>query len=98
MIQIAIEGDTHAVQIFDSAVSVKILDFFYLAVCTVDVRVFCPSLPIGSPGGPWSDVLFNRKYANRIYKVTVALDILDDIVCFCPLACSEVHAQCRVPL
>ena len=37
-------------------------------------------------GGALSDVLFNPKYAGSIYKVTVAVDFLGNILWVCPLS------------
>ena len=42
--------------------------------------------PIGCIGGILCDVLFNPKYAGCIYKVTVPIDSLGNIVWICPLA------------
>ena len=43
-------------------------------------------MPIASIGGILCDVLFNSKYAGCVYKVTVAIDSLGNIVWICPLA------------
>ena len=42
-------------------------------------------MPIGSVGGTLSDVLFNPKYAKNVYKVTVAIDAIGNIVWLCNL-------------
>ena len=47
---------------------------------------FTDSMPISSIGGIWSAELFNPKYASHVYKVTVAVDFLGNIVWICPLA------------
>ena len=44
------------------------------------------SMPIASIGGILCDVLFNTKYAGCVYKVTVAMDSLGNIIWICPLA------------
>ena len=49
------------------------------------VTHFTDSMPICSVGGELSDVLFNPKYAGHIYKVTVAVDNLGNIVWICDL-------------
>ena len=43
-------------------------------------------IPIASIGGILCDVLFNQKYANCVYKVTVAIHSLGNIIWICPLA------------
>ena len=50
------------------------------------VTHYVDSMPIGSIGGALFDVLFNPKYAGHIWKVTVAIDSLGNIVWICPLA------------
>ena len=50
------------------------------------VTHFTDAMPIASIGGALSDVLFNPKYAGNIYKVTVAVDFLGNIVWICPLS------------
>ena len=47
---------------------------------------YVDSMPIASIGGILCDVLFNPKYAGCVYKVTVAIDSLGNIVWICPLA------------
>ena len=47
---------------------------------------FTGSIPISSVGCMWSADLWNPKYAPHVYKVTVAVDILGNIVWICPLA------------
>ena len=47
---------------------------------------FTDSMPISSIGGIWSADLWNPKYASHVYKVTVAGDMLGNIVWICPLA------------
>ena len=47
---------------------------------------FTDSMPISSIGGIWSADLWNPKYASHVYKVTVAVDMLGNIVWICPLA------------
>ena len=44
------------------------------------------SMPISSIGGIWSADLWNPKYASHVYKVTVAVDMLGNIIWICPLA------------
>ena len=43
-------------------------------------------MPICSIGGMWSVDLWNPKYAAHIFKVTVAVDMLGNIVWICLLA------------
>ena len=50
------------------------------------VTHFTDSMPINSIGGIWSADLRNPKYASHVYKVTVALDMLGNIIWICPLA------------
>ena len=50
------------------------------------VTHYVDSMPIASIGGILCDVLFNPKYAGCVYKVTVAIDSLGNIVWICPLA------------
>uniref|UniRef100_A0A7S4FW01 Uncharacterized protein n=1 Tax=Eutreptiella gymnastica TaxID=73025 RepID=A0A7S4FW01_9EUGL len=47
---------------------------------------FTDSMPIISIGGMWFVDLWNPKYAAHIFKVTVAVDMLGNIVWICPLA------------
>ena len=47
---------------------------------------FTDSIPISSIGGIWSADLWNPKYASHVYKVTVAVDMLGNIIWICPLA------------
>ena len=47
---------------------------------------FADSMPISSIGGMWFVDLWNPKYAAHIFKVTVAVDMLGNIVWLCPLA------------
>ena len=47
---------------------------------------FTDSMPISSIGGIWSAYLWNPKYASHVYKVTVAVDMLGNIIWICPLA------------
>ena len=47
---------------------------------------FTDSMPISSIGGIWSVDLWNPKYASHVYKVTVAVDMLGNIIWICPLA------------
>ena len=42
-------------------------------------------MPICAVGGTLLDVLFNPKYASHVYKMTVAVDNLGNIVCICDL-------------
>ena len=44
------------------------------------VTHYVDSMPIASIGGTRCDVLFNPKYAGCVYKVTVAIDSLGNIV------------------
>ena len=50
------------------------------------VTHYVDSMPIAWKRGILCDVLFNLKYAGCIYKVTVAIDTLGNIVWICPLA------------
>ena len=47
---------------------------------------FTDSMPVSSMGGNFLADLWNPKYASHIYKVTVAVDMLGNIVWICPLA------------
>ena len=47
---------------------------------------FTDSMPVASIGGALSNMLWNPKYANNVFKVTVAVDDLGNIVYICPLA------------
>ena len=47
---------------------------------------FTDSMPISSIGGLLSADNWNPKYASHVYKVTVAVDMLGNIVWVCPLA------------
>ena len=47
---------------------------------------FTDSMPITSIGGVWSVDLWNLKYASHVFKVTLAVDMLGNIVWICPLA------------
>ena len=47
---------------------------------------FTDSMPISSIGGMWFVDLWNPKDAAHIFKVTVAVDMLGNIVWICPLA------------
>ena len=47
---------------------------------------FMDSMPISSIGGMWFVDLWNPKYATHIFKVSVAVDVLGNIVWICPLA------------
>ena len=49
------------------------------------VTHFTDSTPICSVGGDLSDVLFNPKYAGHVYKTTVGVDNLGNIVWICDL-------------
>ena len=49
------------------------------------VTHFTDSMPICSVGGDLSDVRFNPKYAGHVYKITVAVDNLGNIVWICDL-------------
>ena len=60
------------------------------------VTYYVDSIPIASIGGILCDVLFNPKYAGCVYKVTVAIDSLGNIVWICPLApggCSHLGSR-----
>ena len=46
---------------------------------------FTDSMPIASIGGVWSVDLWNPKYASHVFKVTIAVDMLGNIVWICPL-------------
>ena len=43
-------------------------------------------MPISSIGGIWSADLWNPKYASHVYKVSIAVDMLGNIIWICPLA------------
>ena len=43
-------------------------------------------MPIFSIGGVWFVDFWNPKYAAHIFKVTVAVDMLGNIIWICPLA------------
>ena len=47
---------------------------------------FTDSMPIISIGGMWFVDLWNPKYAAHIFKVTVAVDMLGNMIWTCPLA------------
>ena len=47
---------------------------------------FTDSMPISSIGGIWSADLWNPKYASHVDKVSVAVDMLGNIIWICPLA------------
>ena len=47
---------------------------------------FTDSMPIASISGVWSVDLWNPKYALHVFKVTVAVDMLGNIIWICPLA------------
>ena len=47
---------------------------------------FTDSMPINSIGGISSADLLNPKYASHVYKVTVDVDMLGNIIWICPLA------------
>ena len=47
---------------------------------------FTDSMPISSIGMIWSANLWDPKYAAHVYKVTVAIDMLGNIIWICPLA------------
>ena len=47
---------------------------------------FTDSMPINSIGRIWSADLWNPKYASHVYKVTIAVDMLGNIIWICPLA------------
>ena len=49
------------------------------------VTHFTDSMPIRSIGGIWSADPWNPKYAAHVYKVTVAVDMLGNIIWICPL-------------
>ena len=49
------------------------------------VTHFTDGMPICSVGGDLSDVLFNPKYTGHVYKITVAVDNLGNVVCICDL-------------
>ena len=42
-------------------------------------------MPISSIGRALSDILFNPKYAGCVWKITVAVDNLGNIVWICPV-------------
>ena len=47
---------------------------------------FTDPMPISSIGGIVSADLWDPKYVSHVYKVTVAIDMLGNIICICPLA------------
>ena len=47
------------------------------------VTHFTDAMPISSIGGALSDILFNPKYAGCVWKITVAVDHLGNIVWIC---------------
>ena len=49
------------------------------------VTHFTDAMPISSIGGAISDILFNPKYAGCVWKITVAVDHLGNIVWICLL-------------
>ena len=49
------------------------------------VTHFTDAMPISSIGGALSDILFNPKYAGCVWKITVAVDHLGNIVWTCPV-------------
>ena len=49
------------------------------------VTHFTNAMPISSIGGALSDILFNPKYAGCVWKITVAVDHLGNIVWICPV-------------
>ena len=49
------------------------------------VTHFTDAMPISSIGGALSDILFNPKYAGCVWKITVAVDNLGNIVWICPV-------------
>ena len=49
------------------------------------VTHFTDAMPISSIGGALSDILFNPKYAGCVWKITVAVDHLGNIVWICPV-------------
>ena len=49
------------------------------------VTHFTDAMPISSIGGALSDILFNPKYAGCVWKITVAMDHLGNIVWICPV-------------
>ena len=46
---------------------------------------FTDSMPVSSIGGIWSTDLWNPQYVSHVYKVTVAVDMLGNIIWICPL-------------
>ena len=50
------------------------------------VTHFTDSMPVSSIGGIWSADLWNPKYVSHVFKVTVAVDMLGNIIWICPLA------------
>ena len=49
------------------------------------VTHFTDAMPISSIGGALSDLLFNPKYAGYVWKITVTVDHLGNIVWICPV-------------
>ena len=62
------------------------------------VTHYVDSMPIASIGGILDDVLFNPKYARCVYKVTVAIDSLGNIVWICPLAPGTSAPPCGMAI
>ena len=63
----------------------QVESFQPLSPFSVFLTHFIDSMPINSIGGIWSADLWNHKYASHVYKVTVAVGMLDSIIWICPL-------------
>ena len=55
---------------------------------------YTDSMPICTVDDTISDVLLNPKYASHVYKVTVAVDNLENIMWICDLM-PENHSRCN---
>ena len=51
---------------------------------------FMDSMPINSIGGIWSANLWIPKYVLHVYKISVAVDMLGNIVWICPGTSADV--------
>ena len=58
---------------------------------------FTDSMPISSIGGIRSADLWNPKYPSHVYKVTVAVDMLGNIIWICPLAPGTLRTMGACP-
>ena len=53
-------------------------------------------MPISSIDGIWSADLWNPKYASHVYKVTVAVGMLGNIIWICPFEFTAIALLCNV--